>query len=135
MLLHRSFVVAACATILSSGMASGQGSAGGSGQGGQAVGVGAPAEQVDGRPPAGRIGGGPPSFNAAPLTSGGVTDSNSGVGNPPGGINSGLADTKPSPPVSGQAQTPVIPPEVRGVAEQAPVDWQGQRKTAFLPRP
>ena len=57
----------------------------------------------------------------------GAGDNRTGVG-APGTINSDLGGAKPS--VSGLAQTPMAPAEVRGVAEQAPGSTTGLARPA-----
>jgi len=92
-------------------MVLGQGSGGGpSGQGGMGTSAGSGAPAVRDGSPAGAVGGGPPAG--------------------PGTINSGIGGTQPSPPVSGLAQTPLAPAEVRGVAEQAPSSTTGLARPA-----
>jgi hypothetical protein len=146
MRFRRTLFIAASMTLLATGMALGQGAGGGpGGQGGMgtsagsdapAVGGGSPAGAIGGGPPAGRAGGGPPTSAVAPSssavdtsTTGGVIDNSTSV-RPPGTINSDIGGTKPSPPVSGLAQTPMAPAEVRGFAEQAPSSTTGLARPA-----
>jgi hypothetical protein len=48
----------------------------------------------------------------------------------PIGMASGQGETQAPPPISGQAQPPTVPPEVRGVAEQPPSSPTGLTKPA-----
>ena len=107
------------------------------GSGGAAVGGGPPAGAVGGGAPAGPVGGGAPTNSGAaptspaanPPTTGGVIGGYTGVGNPPG-TNNNVGGMQTSPPISGQAQPPVAPAEVRGIAEQAPNSSTGLAKSA-----
>jgi hypothetical protein len=118
----------------------------GDGRGGVGVGTGSRSSAVGGGPPAGAVGGGAPagpigggtatnsatpaSPAANPPTTGGVIGGYTGVGKPPGTNNNDVGGTHPSPPISGQAQPPIAPAEVRGIAEQSPSSSTGLARPA-----
>jgi hypothetical protein len=104
---------------------------------GAAVGGGAPAGAIGGGPPAGLIGGGlaptntnPTSVYGAPAVSpaaGGAMGNNTGIPQAP---DTSVGGRPPDSTAIGQAETPMAPKSVEGVAEEPPLSTTGSAQPA-----